>query len=59
LRELYTKNLERFKGDPSSARQLLTVGDTPLSVKTKPEELAAAATITRAILNLHETITRN
>jgi len=59
LTELHTKNLARFKADPQAARQLLTVGDTPLSVKTKPEELAAATTLTRTILNLHETITRN
>ena len=59
LTELHSKNLQRFRADPQAARQMLTVGDTPLAVKTKPEELAAAATLTRAILNLHETITRN
>lgn len=59
LRELHAKNLERFRQDPSSARQFLTVGDAPLAVKVKPEEAAAATTLTRAILNLHEAITRN
>jgi len=59
LTELHTKNLARFKADPQAARQLLTVGDSPLTVKIKAEELAAAATLTRTILNLHETITRN
>jgi len=59
LTELYAKNLARFKADPKAARQFLTVGDSSLAVKIKPEELAAAATLTRTILNLHETITRN
>jgi hypothetical protein len=59
LTELHAKNLARFKADPQAARQLLTVGDSPLTVKIKAEDLAAAATLTRTILNLHETITRN
>ena len=59
LTELHAKNLARFRADSNSARQLLTVGDAPLTVKFKPEDLAAAFTVTRAILNLHETITRN
>ena len=59
LTDLHTKDLQRFRADPQAARQLLTVGDAPLGVKTRPEELAAATTITRVILNLHETITRN
>ncbi|MFN9433293.1 MAG: PSD1 and planctomycete cytochrome C domain-containing protein [Acidobacteriota bacterium] len=59
LKELHGKNLARFRADAKAARQLLTVGDAPLTVKAKPEELAAAATVTRAILNLHEAITRN
>jgi hypothetical protein len=59
LTDLYNKNLTRFRADLRAARQFLTVGDAPLSVNAKPEEVAAAATVTRAILNLHETITRN
>lgn len=59
LTDLHTKNLARFKADPLSARQILTIGDAPLSPRFKPEDIAAATTITRAILNLHETITRN
>ncbi|WP_031497699.1 PSD1 and planctomycete cytochrome C domain-containing protein [Bryobacter aggregatus] len=59
LTELYAANLKRFQADSLAAKQLLTVGDAPLAVKVKPEELAAAMTVTRAILNLHETITRN
>jgi hypothetical protein len=59
LKELHAKNLSRFAADTRAARQLLTVGDAPLALNIKPEALAAATTVTRAILNLHETITRN
>jgi hypothetical protein len=59
LGTLYTSSLARFKSDPQAARQFLTVGDAPLSPKLPAEEVAAASTVTRAILNLHETITRN
>lgn len=59
LKELHAKNLARFAADTRAARQLLTVGDAPLALNIKPEALAAATTVTRAILNLHETITRN
>jgi hypothetical protein len=59
LTDLHAKNLARFKADPLAARQFLTIGDAPLSPRFKAEDVAAATTITRAILNLHETITRN
>ncbi len=59
LVDLHAKNLARFRADPASAQQVLTVGDAPLPVKSNPAELAAATTLTRTILNLHEMITRN
>ncbi|MDX2266556.1 MAG: PSD1 and planctomycete cytochrome C domain-containing protein [Bryobacter sp.] len=59
LTELYQSNLKRFTQEPLAAQQLLTVGEAPLPAKVRPAELAAATTVTRAILNLHETITRN
>jgi hypothetical protein len=59
LRELYETNLQRFTQEPLAAQHLLTVGEAPLPPRVKPAELAAATTVTRAILNLHETITRN
>lgn len=59
LAELHAKNLARFRSDPASAQQILTVGDAPLPVRSEPAELAAATTLTRTILNLHEMITRN
>lgn len=59
LVDLHRKSLARFKKSRQSAREFLSIGEAPLPAKTKPAELAAMATVTRAILNLHETITRN
>jgi len=58
LDELYRKSLARFKAAPADAKQLIQVGDAPMSSNT-PAELAAMTTVARVILNLHETITRN
>ncbi|HXM43539.1 MAG TPA: PSD1 and planctomycete cytochrome C domain-containing protein [Bryobacteraceae bacterium] len=58
LKELYRKNLERFRASPESAAELMSVGDAPRAAGAEPE-MAAMALVARAILNLHETITRN
>jgi hypothetical protein len=59
LRGLYDGNLKRFAANPSGARQFLSEGEAPFPRDWNPAELAAMATITRAVLNLHELITRN
>jgi hypothetical protein len=59
LRALYDRNLKRFAADPASARQFLSVGEAPLANAGDPVQLAALATVTRAVLNVHELITRN
>ncbi len=59
LRRLYERNLKRFAADPASAREFLGEGETPLPPHVNAARLAAMATITRAVLNLHELITRN
>ncbi|HTM51668.1 MAG TPA: PSD1 and planctomycete cytochrome C domain-containing protein [Bryobacteraceae bacterium] len=58
LAELYEKALARFKAAPADAKRLIRVGDAPAPEKS-PAELAAMTAVARAILNLHETITRN
>jgi hypothetical protein len=58
LEALYRKNLVRFRASPDSARDLLAIGDAPAASGSAPE-LAAMTTVARAILNLHETVTRN
>jgi hypothetical protein len=59
LAALYSKNLARFQAAPDDAKQLIRVGDAPVASNEPPAELAAMTTVARAILNLHETITRN
>jgi hypothetical protein len=55
---LYRKNLDRFRASPESAADLMSVGAAPQAGDPKPET-AAMTLVARAILNLHETITRN
>jgi hypothetical protein len=59
LRKLYDRNLKRFTANPSAARALVAEGEKPLPPKADAVRLAAMTTITRAVLNLHELITRN
>jgi hypothetical protein len=59
LRRLYERNLKRFRTDPASAHELLAEGEMALPPKYNAVDLAAMTTITRAVLNLHELITRN
>jgi hypothetical protein len=56
---LYRESLARFRAAPAAARDLLAVGDAPRPKSADAAELAATAVVTRAVLNLHETITRN
>ena len=44
---------------PDDAREFTSVGESPVAGKLKPSDLAAMTTVARAILNMHETITRN
>jgi hypothetical protein len=48
----------RFRAHPEDARKLLAVGLAPAPQSVAAPELAAWASVCRAILNLHETITR-
>ena len=59
LTDLYRQNLSLFQKAPDNAKQLIAVGESPLPEQMKPVEMAAMTTIARAILNMHETITRN
>ena len=59
LADLYRKTFEEFQHSPTEAAALIHEGETPVPGDLKPAELAAMTTVARAILNLHETITRN
>mgnify|MGYP000046909845 FL=1 len=58
LDKLYQDELLRFKADPDVAQKFLSVGLAPYPTDIPAHELAAAASVARTILNLHETITR-
>jgi hypothetical protein len=58
LGDFHTQELQRFTASPEDATQLLSVGAMPAPQAIPPAQLAAATSLARAILNLHETITR-
>jgi len=58
LGEFHGQELERFTANPAEATTLLKVGNSPAPAAIPPTKLAAATSMARAILNLHETITR-
>jgi hypothetical protein len=59
LSDLYRKTFDEFQHSPTDAAALIHEGESPVPGDLKPAELAAMTTVARAILNLHETITRN
>jgi hypothetical protein len=59
LTNLYRRSLASFRSGESDAGQLLTIGEWPLPKDIDRNSLAAMTTVARALLNLHETITRN
>jgi len=61
LANLYKRHLADYKQNEKAARDLLAVGQAPLNVPDGCDvaELAAWTSVARAVLNLHETITRN
>ena len=59
LQRLYQESLKEFRADPKAASEFIHTGEKPLDPSLKPADLAAMTTVARAILNLHETITRN
>jgi hypothetical protein len=58
LVRLYEKNRAAYTADPSAATELTQNGDLKPPDGADLVELAALTAVTRAILNLHETITR-
>jgi Protein of unknown function (DUF1553)/Protein of unknown function (DUF1549)/Planctomycete cytochrome C len=59
LTKLYDKHRTHFDANPKDAVALLGVGFAPAAKEIAPAELAAWTSVARAILNLHETITRD
>jgi hypothetical protein len=59
LTELYEKHLNEYRADKAAAEKFLGIGERPMPKDMDIAELAAWTSVTRTILNLHETITRN
>jgi hypothetical protein len=56
---LYQESLAEYRANPKAANEFIHTGEAPVDPSLKPADLAAMTTVARAILNLHETITRN
>ncbi len=59
LTDLLAETHKTYQADRKAAEALLKVGQAPMPAGLDPVELAAFTSVTRALLNLHETITRN
>ncbi len=58
MKQLFESQSAAFKQDPDAAEDLNSIGYAPLAEKLDQVELAAWTSVTRALLNLHETIVR-
>jgi len=58
LGELQAKHAEQYKVDAQAAQQVLAVGQAPAPKDVAAGELASWTSVARAVLNLHEMITR-
>jgi len=59
MRDLYHSHLMEYSQDPEAAQALIATGIAPVPEGLDPADLAAWTSVTRVILNLHETITRS
>ena len=59
LMELLAKHRAHFAENESAASELVAVGISPVRSELDAAELAAWTSVSRALLNLDETITRN
>ena len=59
LRQLFEQQRTRYRADPAGARALISAGESPVAADLPEAELAAWTAVSRALLNLHETVTRS
>ena len=59
LEALLEKHRAEFSKDADAVKKLLAVGIAPVPSGVDAAELAAWTSVARAILNLHEAVTRN
>jgi hypothetical protein len=58
FKELYLKQIDRYTRDTAAAEKLINVGESPVPTDLPVSEVAAWTSLSRVLLNLHETITR-
>jgi hypothetical protein len=59
LKQLLMKHREYFAANTEAAEAITSVGISPRAKELPPAELAAWTSVSRALLNLNETISRN
>jgi hypothetical protein len=59
LSKLLAEAMADYQAHPDAAKEILSVGAKPAPANVDSAQLAAWTNVARAILNLHETITRN
>ncbi len=59
LSGLQRTSFRRFTAQRAAAAELLSTGESEVPSNLRPADLAAMTTVARAVLNLHELITRN
>jgi hypothetical protein len=59
LQNLFEKHQSEFAADKDAAKKLIASGEAPVAKELDAAEVAAWTSVARALLNLHETITRN
>lgn len=59
LADLLKQHRDHFQANAAAAQELLKVGAAPIPPGIPAAELAAWTSVARAVMNLHETVTRN
>jgi hypothetical protein len=58
LTDLYHEQINLYTRDTTSAQDLISAGESPVPKDLSVAEVAAWTSVSRVVLNLHETITR-
>ncbi len=58
FKDLYHKQIDRYTRDTTAAEKLISTGESPVPKDLPLSEVAAWTSVSRVLLNLHETITR-
>ena len=58
VKALHDQHAEYYASHTTEAAELIATGHTPASESYSPAEIATWTSVTRVLLNLHETITR-